>query len=296
MHDKMVFFHYYKILGVKPGSTPEEIRAAFRKKAKLWHPDRLPEGSPAQSSERFKDANKAFQEIDKYYKRFGEMPLTSFDSPASVKRQTTDYSPPPVDPSPTVRSRQTYHHRSAVKKNKSIPVSKPKKRSKLLLAIVLGVMAYMMYTLFISSDSVSEEGTEISATESTAIVRSPPPFTFDSTMGEVLDAQGKPDRVEHNVWFYGKSKVAFNKLGRVKFWLERGTPLNYYHRASVVDSYKLGSIAVGSSEEEVIRLQGAPMHITDEGIWIYGSSRILFRNGHVIAWENSTFNPLNVKE
>ena len=48
----------------------------------------------------------ALQEIDKYYKRFGEMPLTSFDSPASVKRQTTDYSPPPVDPSPTVRSRQ----------------------------------------------------------------------------------------------------------------------------------------------------------------------------------------------
>ena len=41
--DVMDYKDYYSVLGVSKTSTPEEIRSAFRKKAREHHPDhRLP--------------------------------------------------------------------------------------------------------------------------------------------------------------------------------------------------------------------------------------------------------------
>jgi curved DNA-binding protein CbpA len=48
---------YYAVLGVQPSSTPEEIKAAFRKLAMLHHPDR--KGDPL----KFKEVNEAAEVI-----------------------------------------------------------------------------------------------------------------------------------------------------------------------------------------------------------------------------------------
>ena len=51
-------FKYYEILGIGQSATTEEIRKAYRKLAKLYHPD---VNSNSEASEKFKLINKAHQ-------------------------------------------------------------------------------------------------------------------------------------------------------------------------------------------------------------------------------------------
>ena len=51
----------YRVLGVTPAATGDEIVAAFRARAKALHPDRNP-GDP-EAAERFKDLTLAYQTL-----------------------------------------------------------------------------------------------------------------------------------------------------------------------------------------------------------------------------------------
>jgi len=37
----MLTRHYFKILGLEPGASHEEVRKAYRNRVKIWHPDRF---------------------------------------------------------------------------------------------------------------------------------------------------------------------------------------------------------------------------------------------------------------
>ena len=52
------------ILGVPPGSSPEDVKKAFRKKASETHPDKNPGDPMAEDS--FKKVNAAFQHLEKH--------------------------------------------------------------------------------------------------------------------------------------------------------------------------------------------------------------------------------------
>lgn len=79
---------YYEVLGVERGANPAEIKAAYRKAAVKFHPDRNP--GDKQAEEAFKDAAEAYavlSDADKRarYDRFGhsgvgEQPFTGFDA------------------------------------------------------------------------------------------------------------------------------------------------------------------------------------------------------------------------
>jgi len=49
---------YYKALGIEKGSSPEEIKKAFRKLAVKYHPDRNPDNKSAE--DKFKEINEAY--------------------------------------------------------------------------------------------------------------------------------------------------------------------------------------------------------------------------------------------
>jgi DnaJ-class molecular chaperone len=74
---------YYEILGVKKGATDAEVKAAYRKMALKWHPDRN-QDKKAEAEKEFKEINEAYQVLSdpqkkQTYDQFGH---AAFD-PAS---------------------------------------------------------------------------------------------------------------------------------------------------------------------------------------------------------------------
>jgi len=57
---------HYDVLGLERGATLQEVKAAFREKAKLYHPDKVSHLGPELQSvaeERFKAINEAYQAV-----------------------------------------------------------------------------------------------------------------------------------------------------------------------------------------------------------------------------------------
>lgn len=73
---------YYEILGITKGASDDEIKSAFRKLARQYHPDVTPEKDKDKAEEKFKEANEAYgvlSDAEKRgrYDRFGKDGLRS---------------------------------------------------------------------------------------------------------------------------------------------------------------------------------------------------------------------------
>lgn len=57
---------YYKVLEIRPDATREEVKAAYRDLAQVWHPDRYQNSNPrlrAKAEEKFKSISEAYHAI-----------------------------------------------------------------------------------------------------------------------------------------------------------------------------------------------------------------------------------------
>lgn len=63
------FQDYYEILGVDRNASEKEIKSAYRKLARKWHPDLHPAGEKDQAEEKFKKINEAYEVLKDPEKR-----------------------------------------------------------------------------------------------------------------------------------------------------------------------------------------------------------------------------------
>ena len=91
----------YKVLGLEPGASPEEVNQAYKDLAFIWHPDRIPEDNlrlRQKAEEKLKEINHARDQ------------LRSRRSSANSKTAQSQRSPhptPPQDTGDSSRSRST---------------------------------------------------------------------------------------------------------------------------------------------------------------------------------------------
>ncbi|MBY0404577.1 MAG: DnaJ domain-containing protein, partial [Cyanobacteria bacterium] len=78
------FKDYYEILGVSRAATEKEIKSAFRKLARKYHPDVDPS-----SAEKFKEINEAYEVLGDPDKR------KRYDSLGANYRHGSGFTPPP---------------------------------------------------------------------------------------------------------------------------------------------------------------------------------------------------------
>ncbi|HEU4391533.1 MAG TPA: DnaJ domain-containing protein, partial [Blastocatellia bacterium] len=83
----VTFKDYYEVLGVKREAPPEQIKTAYRKLARKYHPDVNPKDKRAE--ERFKEINEAYEVLSDPEKR------KRYDELGPNWKNGAEFTPPP---------------------------------------------------------------------------------------------------------------------------------------------------------------------------------------------------------
>ncbi len=306
----------FRLLGLKPGSNPSEVRQAYRTLVKKWHPDR----HYTKPYETRALAEKKFREIDQAYRRIAR---SWAKTPRYVK------STPPASHRSTAQA-----ERSATTQAREAPVFRSRPgiafrsffRGKIILPALLLAAAVFFFTQIPSFLPDTQDATETHAPQvaknpagdkspgiqepseaasppasanlepSPPAVLSPPLlqpqpeapsafFTLGSTPSEVLRIQGDPSRVQGQTWTYGLSEIQFRN-GRVCRFDNFDGSLRVRMQPQISEDREIpANITIGSSEEEVLLVQGTPTRVEDNR-WFYGFAELVFKNGRVAEYDN----------
>jgi curved DNA-binding protein len=85
----VAFQDYYEILGLKREATEKEIKSAYRKLARKWHPDLHTGKQKVEAEEKIKKINEAYEVLSDSEKR------SKYDRLGSNWRNGQDFQPPP---------------------------------------------------------------------------------------------------------------------------------------------------------------------------------------------------------
>ena len=295
----------YRHLGVEPGSSWQEVRQAYKRCVKKWHPDHFHNDAKTQSiaTEKIKEINCAFDLLSKHYQAHGTLPQPwepLATSPPDTESAASGASEPVQRPVSNVTDDTVEH-------NNQPPVEEKKHIGAFSRLVFVMLIGWLGYTLWQAPDGPTESPVPVSSEPPAGIAnpvvdaanRNQPEsaqpkhyFTYGSTIGDVYAIQGIPTKTADNLWYYGNSKVYFSG-GKVTKWEDDPvTPLNAnadMPAARITNT----AFGVGSTKAQVRVIQGEPLREWPN-VWEYGTSKVYFDGDHVSGWYDSTLNPLQV--
>ncbi|MEE8292570.1 MAG: DnaJ domain-containing protein [Candidatus Tectomicrobia bacterium] len=282
----------YHALGLKPGASPEEVKCAYRTRAKAWHPDRFAHDARLQQKalEKFKEINNAYDKL-----RTTQCHRRKVEGDRRQEKQATYGS--------------SGHIRQFVSRLR-VPTWSVALAAFVILPLLFTQFGSTPHRAATSAKSTSKPvvsarpTTRVHLTPPTSVVRAPrqpsqpaskpTSFTLGSTKRQVLAVQGAPSSASDSVWEYSGSRVYFRN-GRVTRWdIWPRSPLRVELRPSTPIDTSRGFFTVGSTKDEVLAIQGTPTSVTDR-VWDYGHSRVYFRHGRVTRWDIWSRSPLKAK-
>lgn len=279
----------YSVLGLQPDCSWDELRKAYRRQSRQWHPDRYALPSEHKfATERMKAINHAYAELSRFHNVHGRLPSDtdlpgneepkSPRSPQAAARAPSRPEPANDHPGPS----WTYApERARTKSRFSIR----------LTAVVVGLAVVYGYVVYHSSPSVDDP--ELNGIPEFSHDGDTAGISVGATQNQVVAAQGRPDEIHGSVWHFGNSRVFFVD-GVVNGWDERpDSPLQLSTRFRPSAPARMATIQKGSTMAQVRAVQGDPIRANDS-VWEYGPSRIYFKDGRVVSWHESPLLPLRV--
>jgi hypothetical protein len=303
---------YYRTLGLAPGASLEEVKRAYRKLVKVWHPDRFAQAPHLQQHalEKMQSINHAYTRLQ-FIQPCLDTPPSSMPLGMWTLRQLRWLQTLPtwlVVLIAFVVLRQGVNHfvleRAPLLPHKNqllgegmalIPLSPTGERVR-----VRGVP--LAWNDPHPSPLPEGEGVEAEV----AAIRPNMPdmpaqpdqansyFTVGSTQAEVLAVQGPPTLASKNVWEYGGSRVYF-RYGLVSSWeMWPRSPLKVKLLPASPFEAVPAYFTIGSPRDEVLVVQGTPTRFSDR-VWEYGHSRVYFEADRVARWEEWRGSPLRAR-
>lgn len=272
--------------------TWNELRQAYRRQLQKWHPDKIRYTNVdlTTAETNFKAIQDAFNVLERYYLSHGTLPTIILPEKLIINENIHAHG---------YESHKINHPKQ---KNRSFL------SSFMLFGISVIIISYILVNYDIKiTDDISSTSNNYPVNNNT-INSNPeqnnnPTLSFESkffgigtTMTDVIEIQGAPSKTNGNTWYYGKSFVVFNN-GRVVDWHQDIlSPLKTHSSNSTILRPRITTqiIAVGLSKSEVRLIQGEPMQDLVD-VWVYGSSKIYFKNDRVVSWVNSTLDPLKLE-
>ncbi len=280
----------YRQLGFNHQASWEEIRQAYRQAMRRWHPDRhTASANRREVEEKTKEIAQAYRRLAQYYRHYGRLPpflapdkaVARVAHDASVARQCD----PPCEAA-------TIHAKWSSRAHSATVASGYRFRQ---FGFALGTIVVLGLFIFgrPSPSPPSSFTEEISLPESKLSPAdrsgSGQLFTIGSSPREVYAAQGIPDRMEKDVWHYGKARVYFvnSKVDRWETTPDQPLRVTLDHAQEAAARRSTSFFTLGSTKDDVRAVQDAPTREQDR-VWEYGNSRVYFdETGRVRGWEAS---------
>jgi len=236
MKQEYSFTECYKILSASSTQSFNEIRKAYKRKIQKFHPDKLDDAQKESASNKIKELNTAFSQIEKYYKTHNSLPAI----------EPTEASKERIEPKKQPNKHESVFNNSDPTNKSTYRASSPKDKShksRIVFVIVICITSLVIFYIenFYSniqpaasseSDKTEKDSplpikVKKQADKTIASTRKKIPdfFTIGSPIGEVIDVQGKPDKTNENTWHYGKSKVFFQDGYVIDWKREKGHPI-----------------------------------------------------------------------
>ncbi len=264
----------YRLLGLDPGASSEEVKRAYRELAKRWHPDRYAGKSDwerAQAEEKFKDLQNAYRRIVTCPLRD---PFCAGEAPSSEKRDRSADDGGPGEFRDRDQRKKPFSHRGSGKArtvrqpwgklwSEAVKALKGSRRwTRMMVAALVILAALGLYGLKESRPRGGRPGAVPTAKTVTGLSRNPvdPASDLSARVGEALSSLQA---------VHGNAPGKREALGE--------SP-----------SYVLGmpeTFTLGSSEKDVLRVQGPPDKAFGSR-WSYGLSEVRFQDGRVVGYDN----------